>query len=611
MGVFEQFPWSNFHEMNQDWLLREMKQLIQAFAQVQEGFTDLRTWVINWFKNLDIDEEIMDAIMEKVDEMERDGTIKRMISQAIAEELPKYSAPVFVSSTSAMTDNQRVYVLTGNGHIYAWNGTQFFDTGLIYNLDASDWISNLGALADETDLDDVDAADGFYYISSSSSYGHLPPNVAAGLLLVTKQGITTTQLLTGVNGNQLTRHKTGEAAWTAWTQTGMGNNGVVANNMDLNSITQPGYWLLNGDYTYTNGPAWLVSGAGGLLYVGSSGTYVQQVATRSNGQASIRRSSAGSWSTWVALSAGNNGMLPYSTDLNDLIYDGYWFLNGVTEANYGHMPDAIPSGRAGWLTIKHYNNLICQWLDDLNGVTCFRRSLNAGIAWGDWILASVKDSSEGVAGKYIAFGDSLMWGSVWKEVDGEVTIQRADLANQMPTRIARACGLMDNFVNAAVGNMAYVAYTGYPLEQTMGQKIAATDLTGVTLVTLGGGRNDTTNFLSDIRAAIEDIIEDIQTRAPKAQIVLTAPTPHSQSNGSIAFTEEGAGEWSLDDFDAMGAQLAAAWGIGYVGWRECTYMWHWSSFTGAGGNYAHPDNQESYAVMGAYLGGKVSQYFKW
>lgn len=47
------------------------------------------------------------------------------------------AAPVFVGSTSAMTDTTKIYVLTTNSHVYAYNGTNFVDTGVIYSSDVT------------------------------------------------------------------------------------------------------------------------------------------------------------------------------------------------------------------------------------------------------------------------------------------------------------------------------------------------------------------------------------------------------------------------------------------------------------------------------------------
>ena len=132
MGLFDQFPYTNFHELNQDWIIRIVKELSEQWVKFE-------TYILDYIKNMDIDEEIKAAIIVHVNQMVQDGTINAMIMKAIADEIPASSAPLFVTSTSQMSDEEKIYVLTGTGHIYAYNGSTFYDTGLVYHVDASEW----------------------------------------------------------------------------------------------------------------------------------------------------------------------------------------------------------------------------------------------------------------------------------------------------------------------------------------------------------------------------------------------------------------------------------------------------------------------------------------
>lgn len=53
------------------------------------------------------------------------------LKTAVADAISGYTVPVFVDSVGEMTDQQKIYVLKSNGHIYAYNGT-WSDTGLVY-----------------------------------------------------------------------------------------------------------------------------------------------------------------------------------------------------------------------------------------------------------------------------------------------------------------------------------------------------------------------------------------------------------------------------------------------------------------------------------------------
>lgn len=62
-------PYTNFHELNQDWFLQEFNRIIaqwkemqKNFDNVQDAFNDLKSYVQDYFKNLDVQEEINNKI---------------------------------------------------------------------------------------------------------------------------------------------------------------------------------------------------------------------------------------------------------------------------------------------------------------------------------------------------------------------------------------------------------------------------------------------------------------------------------------------------------------------------------------------------------------------
>ena len=98
MGIFQQFPYTNFHEMNLDQIIKICKQLVDEWAQYQAdwesyrtdmdaAFNDLKNYVNNYFMNLDLD----DAISAKLNAMVADGSLERIIE------------PMFTSLTTRVT----------------------------------------------------------------------------------------------------------------------------------------------------------------------------------------------------------------------------------------------------------------------------------------------------------------------------------------------------------------------------------------------------------------------------------------------------------------------------------------------------------------------------
>lgn len=70
MGIFRQFPYTNFHEINLDWLLNEMKKITADWIRynttwddwktnTDQKFEELQKYVEDYFDNLDIKTEIV------------------------------------------------------------------------------------------------------------------------------------------------------------------------------------------------------------------------------------------------------------------------------------------------------------------------------------------------------------------------------------------------------------------------------------------------------------------------------------------------------------------------------------------------------------------------
>ena len=64
-------PYTNFHELNQDWFLQEFNKLLaqwkamqKNFDSLQDAFNDLKSYVQDYFKNLDVQDEINNNLMK-------------------------------------------------------------------------------------------------------------------------------------------------------------------------------------------------------------------------------------------------------------------------------------------------------------------------------------------------------------------------------------------------------------------------------------------------------------------------------------------------------------------------------------------------------------------
>ena len=82
-------PYTNFHELNQDWFLNEFNKVLadwvamnKRFSDLNAAFNDLSNYVHDYFNNLDVQEEIDN----KLDSMARDGSLYDIIR--------KYTDPI-------------------------------------------------------------------------------------------------------------------------------------------------------------------------------------------------------------------------------------------------------------------------------------------------------------------------------------------------------------------------------------------------------------------------------------------------------------------------------------------------------------------------------------
>ena len=82
-------PYSNFHELNQDWFLSEFDKVLKKWADMQKSFTslnqafnDLHDYVHDYFKNLNVQKEIDNKLVA----MAKDGSLYEIIR--------KYTDPI-------------------------------------------------------------------------------------------------------------------------------------------------------------------------------------------------------------------------------------------------------------------------------------------------------------------------------------------------------------------------------------------------------------------------------------------------------------------------------------------------------------------------------------
>lgn len=149
MGIYRQFPYTNFHEINMDWLLQQVKELTAEWLQynttweewktdTDNKFNELREYVTNYFAELDIESEIIKLF----DELKDEGFFDEIISQIITKK-DTINANMVASGFTNYTENDKAYIdggcYIGNNHYAVYFSSQSSNIGRFVILDETTW----------------------------------------------------------------------------------------------------------------------------------------------------------------------------------------------------------------------------------------------------------------------------------------------------------------------------------------------------------------------------------------------------------------------------------------------------------------------------------------
>lgn len=116
--------YTNFHELNQDWFLNEFNKVLEQwkamqknFDSLQDAFNDLKSYVQDYFKNLDVQDEIN----KKLDQMSKDGTLNILLQMHARTVLPS-------NDISGNTDTKNIQKMINEfGYVELFSGIYYIN----------------------------------------------------------------------------------------------------------------------------------------------------------------------------------------------------------------------------------------------------------------------------------------------------------------------------------------------------------------------------------------------------------------------------------------------------------------------------------------------------
>lgn len=94
MGLFEQFPYTNFHELNLDWIVSKVKEVVKEFDTLSGSFDDLKAYVNNYFENLDLSEDVRQELQKIVASGEFDSIVATAAQNIIPVYMDEYKQEI-------------------------------------------------------------------------------------------------------------------------------------------------------------------------------------------------------------------------------------------------------------------------------------------------------------------------------------------------------------------------------------------------------------------------------------------------------------------------------------------------------------------------------------
>lgn len=647
MGIFRQFPYTNFHEFNLDEIIKIMRQMQDEWEATKTEWSSYKEYIDNYFANLDVSQEVLGALraMAATGELNTimDPVIASEVTDWLEENITPTTPPVDASLTiegaaadAKATGSLKTQLMdyncydilinklhtdrTQNGITYSWDGDKCTLTGTASPTSFNNLIVDSPALSPDNARLVGKTLDCYYSGPNSRMQIYCYDSNDAVILnarVVGWQKITIPEetakmtirlyVQSGVSVNETVEMyivtpgaNVIDGALQPLKYMGAYPDNASANDADLNTtyIT---------DSTTTDLP---ITGTGILTTRGQRpanpySTFMYQtwrMAYTGREYYRYKANAQSEWSDWLRPQYIRfMGGLNANADL-DTVEMNTASVASSTAVN-------APKASAAYVyTIGNYESSHIQiWMEFNTGLTYYRHGLHG--TYSNWIATGSGSAGNPNANMY-SVGNSILTGSVW--ING--SMDHLCEYNNAPY------GVIAHALNIPQANVEHVLHSSTGLLYDAGEgnfltTIMAKDLSGVDVVLTHMWLADMNHFpvgaLTDpagtntLVAAVKTLVNYIKAQNKNTQLVLVSVPPSSTTiSGNNVFTGQHPNGSSIADLDAVMEQLADELHFTYVNFQDLNMSYWYQDLTD--GSNVHLNNENSYRVLGAYLAGRAS-----
>ena len=561
---------------------------------LHEAYKKLQGYVNDYFSSLDVQEEINN----KLNQMASDGSLSELIKPLILNTLP----PLVVDSVTDMTDINKTYILKSNSHIYQYNtNAGWYDTGIIYGETIGNVVTYLRSASVNINIDDI-KPQSVYIISDIETNGI--PEKNTGFIYTYGESEQSRQQFYVVfySGATYYRKRNVNKEWSNWIFASTTYNSILSSGSDLNNLPIQSIYLVT-ENAASNTP---VSDSGFVYTIGEYGGSTEQLYIRySDGRTWYRpRNINGEWGSWISNDVRYEEILAQGADLNNVIEQSIYLC--VEPLDYVN----IPTNNSGLLyTIGSTTNAMQLYIELYTGKTHFRRRNYLG-DWDNWIKNTSLNDGNNYANMY-SIGNSILTGSVW--LNGEYNHLSA-YGNAPYSVVANAISIpKENVTHKLVSGTGLIYNNG---EGSFLDNIKKVDLKSYDVllthfytqdmnVEFNIGNIDSASGDGTLAGAVIELLNYIKTSNSMCQLILASVVPVSTTiYGDNVFTGTYPNGSSIKELDVLMKELANKYHFIYIDWQDLNISYNYHDYTD--GLNVHANNENTYRIMGAYLGGKAS-----